>query len=71
MDKWLKWIATASLIIGAILTSLDIRPWNIWAFNTGNICWIIVGIMWREWSLVVLNVVLTAIYIVGLVRWGS
>lgn len=69
MDKWLKWIATAALIAGAVLTSFDLRPWNIWAFNVGNVCWIIVGIMWREWSLIVLNVGLTAIYAVGLLRW--
>lgn len=68
-DTWLKWLATASLIVGATLTSLDIRPWNIWAFNVGNFAWIIVGVMWREWSLIVLNAGLTAIYAVGLLRW--
>lgn len=69
MDRWLKWIATLALIVGAVLTSMDVRPWNIWAFNVGNISWIIVGILWREWSLIVLNVGLTAIYAVGLLRW--
>ncbi len=68
-DTWLKWLATAALIVGAVLTSMDIRPWNIWAFNVGNLAWIVVGIMWREWSLIVLNVGLTAIYAVGLLRW--
>ena len=68
-DKWLKWLATAALIVGAVLTSMDIRPWNIWAFNVGNLAWIVVGIMWREWSLIVLNVGLTVIYAVGLLRW--
>lgn len=68
-DFWLKWIATALLIAGAILTSADIRPWNIWAFNLGNVCWIIVGFMWREWSLVILNSVLTGIYAIGLIKW--
>jgi hypothetical protein len=65
-DTVLKWFATATLIFGAVLTSLDIRPWNIWAFNTGNIAWIIVGLMWKEWSLVVMNAVLVAIYAYGL-----
>lgn len=67
IDKWLKWFATVALITGAILTSLDLYPLNLWAFNIGNICWIIVGLIWREWSLVVLNSVLTGIYIVGLI----
>jgi hypothetical protein len=70
LDIWLKWIATVSLICGAILTSMDIRPWNIWAFNIGNISWVIVGIIWREWSLIVLNAGLTVIYAIGLITWS-
>jgi hypothetical protein len=67
IDVWLKWFATGTLILGAILTTVDIRPLNIWMFNTGNLAWLIVGIMWREWSLVVLNLVLIAIYAYGLI----
>jgi hypothetical protein len=66
IDTWLKWLATACLIIGAVLTTVDIRPLNIWLFNIGNLAWLIVGIMWREWSLVVLNIVLIAIYAYGI-----
>lgn len=69
MDRWLKWLATIALITGAMLTSMDIRPWNIWAFNVGNLAWIAVGLIWREWSLVVLNAGLTIIYAIGLLRW--
>lgn len=65
-DFYLKWFATFTLIAGAILTSLDIRPLNIWMFNTANVAWIVVGYMWKEWSLVVMNGVLVAIYCFGL-----
>ena len=67
LDFYLKWFATFTLIIGAILTSLDIRPWNIWAFNTANLSWLIVGYIWNEWSLVVMNGVLISIYAYGLI----
>lgn len=66
VDTFLKWFATFTLIAGAILTSMDIRPLNIWLFNTANIAWIVVGFMWREWSIVTMNVVLTGIYCYGL-----
>lgn len=65
-DTVLKWFATVMLITGAVLTSMDIRPWNIWFFNTANVAWVIVGLMWREWSLVVMNGVLIGIYCYGL-----
>lgn len=67
LDTYLKWFATATLIFGAVLTSMDQRPWNIWAFNTANLAWVIVGLMWREWSLVIMNAVLIAIYVYGLI----
>jgi len=63
---WLKWISTTAIIIGAILTSLDIRPMNIIIFNFGNISWVIVGCIWREWSIVVLNVAVILIYMFGI-----
>lgn len=66
LDVWLKWLATATLIFGAVLTTMDVRPLNIWMFNAGNLAWLIVGMLWREWSLVVLNTVLIAIYAYGL-----
>lgn len=66
LDWYLKWVATFTLIAGAILTSMDVRPLNIWMFNTANVVWIVVGIMWREASLIVMNSVLVAIYGYGL-----
>ena len=69
VEKWLKWIATASVILGAILTSADIQPYNMIVFNFGNICWLAIGIMWKEKSLVVLNIGLIAIYAAGMLRW--
>jgi hypothetical protein len=66
LDWYLKWFATFTLITGAILTSLDVRPLNIWMFNIANVSWILVGILWKEWSLIVMNSVLVAIYCYGL-----
>ena len=58
-------MSTVILIVGAILTSLDISPLNKWLSFIGNFGWLIVGVTWREWSLVVTSVVLTLIYIAG------
>ena len=66
MDKYLKWVATAFLMLGAALNSLNIYPWGPIANLFGGGCWLIVSIMWREAALITTNLVLSAITIIGL-----
>ena len=67
MDKYLKWIATSFLMIGAACNSLNIYPIGPIATLVGGICWLIVSIMWREAALITTNLVLSTITLVGLV----
>jgi len=39
----------------------------VMGFMVSNSMWTIVGILWRERSLVLMNTVLTAIYIIGMI----
>ena len=65
--QWLAWLATAILLVAACLASLVPEwYWHHWAFTVANFLWVLVGILWRERSLIVLNAGLTLIYIVGL-----
>jgi len=64
--QWLAWISTAFLLIAASLAALNIYPYYIFAFIVSNILWVLIGILWREKSLIVLNAGLTIIYVVGL-----
>ena len=66
--QFLAWIATAILILAAILASfIPALEYHHWAFIIANSLWVIVGFLWKEMTLVVLNAVLTIIYILGLV----
>jgi len=65
--QWLAWLATAGLLVAAVLASLNIYPYYIFAFIFSNTLWTIVGILWKENSLIVLNAGLTFIYVIGLV----
>jgi hypothetical protein len=38
-----------------------------WAFISANTIWIVVGLLWKEQTVVVLNTGLTLIYILGLI----
>lgn len=65
-EWWLKWGATAIILIATIATSFDFTPLNKWLFLVGSLCWAWVGILWRQPSLILLNSVTSAIYIAGI-----
>jgi hypothetical protein len=67
IDTVLKWVACAVTLSGALCTSLQIDPLNIWLLNGGAVLYLIWSWRIREWSLVTINFGLLAIYILGLV----
>jgi hypothetical protein len=67
-DFILEWGITITLIIGVALTSFNIFPLNLWVSMIGNVGWLYLGYVWRKWSLFVVQLVITAIYIIGLLN---
>ena len=66
--QFLAWTATAVLILAAVLASfVPALEYHHWAFISANSLWVVVGILWREQTLIVLNAGLTIIYILGLI----
>ena len=66
--QFLAWAATTILILAAILASfVPALEYHHWAFIIANSLWVIVGILWKETTLIVLNAGLTIIYILGLI----
>lgn len=66
--QFLAWAATAILILAAVLASfVPALEYHHWAFIIANSLWVIVGILWKEITLIVLNAGLTIIYILGLI----
>ncbi len=66
--QFVAWIATAVLIVAAILASfVPALEYHHWAFIIANSLWVIVGYLWKEMTLIVLNGGLTVIYILGLI----
>ena len=64
----LAWIVTGILIIAASLASfVPELEYHHWAFISANTIWIVVGLLWKEQTVVVLNTGLTLIYILGLI----
>lgn len=67
LDFYLKWIGTAVALLGAAFTSLNYYPAGPIMLNLGAAIWLWVGIIWKEWSLIVINGALLVIYTVGLI----
>jgi hypothetical protein len=65
-DWWLKWASTALLILGSILTSINLYPINIMFSFAGNAGWAWAGWRMREPSLWVVSLFLLIVYGLGL-----
>jgi len=68
IEWWVEWASTVILIIGVALSAYNIYPLNIWFSFLGNIGWFIVGLMWKKYSLLTIQVVISIIYILGLMN---
>ena len=64
---WLKWTSSVLLIIGMILTSANLYPLNMYFQLTGIIGWLMVGMLWHDRSLIVLNTVGASIFISAII----
>jgi len=71
LDNVLKYTGMASVIAGAVLTSLRIDPLNIFFLNLGALSYLIWSLRIREWNLVAVNGTLLAIYVAGALLTNS
>ena len=68
IDFFLQWTATAFTIVGAVLVSADLYPYNVFALYIGTVLWTIWAVRIRQLSLIVVNSALLAIYLGGVVQ---
>ena len=68
LNSVLKWTACFITLAGALATSLQIDPLNIYLLNVGSILYLIWSVRIKEASLVVINAGLLLIYIVGVLH---
>jgi len=64
---YVKWVASGFGILGAILTSLSLTPFNMIA---GLMCffgWTYVGLLWNDRALILMNTFLSGVYTISLI----
>ena len=65
-----EWGSTFILLCGAALTSLNVYPMNVYLSLAGNLGWLVVSLIWRKPSLIVIQLVISFIYVAGLIDKG-
>jgi len=70
VEFFFEWASTFILLAGAALTSLNIYPMNVFLSLAGNLGWLVVAVSWKRPSLIVIQLVITVIYVAGLIDKG-
>jgi len=67
--KLVKWLSTIGIIGSMLLTAFNIYPLNLYIAIPATIGWIVVSFVWKETSLIAMNIVALGIYILGIINY--
>lgn len=65
IDQIVAWAAAIFILAGAFSTSYDFVPWNKLLYGTGCVLWIISGYIWKQSSIVTMNIICAIMFFSG------
>ena len=70
LSWYIKWIASLFIIGGMMMTSLDVSlyPINLFFHLIGVSGWFVVGMLWHDRSLIVVNGIAMSIFMMGIIK---
>ena len=66
LSWYVKWISSLVIIVGMIMSSLNIYPYNLYIHLLGVAGWLWVGFLWHDRALILLNAIAVVIFILGI-----
>ena len=69
LDWYIKWVASVVILIGMALTSIQMTPLNLYFHLVGVLGWFVVGFMWHDRALMVVNSVASMIFFMGILNY--
>jgi len=69
LSWYIKWFSSITLIIAMMFTAIELFPVNLFIANVGFIGWFVVGMLWHDRALIMLNGVAIFIFASGLVNY--
>ena len=71
LSWYIKWLSAFTIIVGAVFNSFDIVPYNLFIMASGVLLWLLVGLLWFDRALIVLNTAILVIYFSGIIMHFS
>lgn len=68
LDFYIKWMATFVALTHVVLTAHDVAPYYKFSGLLNASLWILLSFLWKEPSLILLNLIMAGIYIHGLLK---
>ena len=68
-DWYLKWVSSIILIIGILFTAQNIYPINLFISSIGLLGWTIVGFVWNDRAIMIVNAISLIIYLNGIINY--
>ena len=66
---YIKWTASIILLIGMVFPALELTPINLFFHLVGVIGWFVVGYMWHDRAMMVVNSVAIFVFVFGILTW--
>ena len=66
LSWYIKWFSSIVILIGIVLISIPIVPFNLYFHLIGVCGWFIVGMLWHDRALITLNAVAAFIFLSGI-----
>ncbi len=69
LSWYIKWVSSIVILVGMVLTSSSLEPWNMWTHLVGVSGWLVVGMLWHDRALILLNSVAIFIFSSGILNY--
>ena len=69
VEPYIEWIATVAFLCSVVLTSLNYYPEYLYLSLFTNLLWLLVGIIWHKWSLIIVEAIVCIMYIIGIIKY--
>ena len=66
---YVKWVSSIVILVGMALTSIQLTPINLYFHLVGVLGWFVVGVMWHDRALMVVNSVASMIFFIGILNY--
>lgn len=68
LDFYVKWAASMGSLLHVFLVAYDVSPLYKFTGITIAFLWLLLGVLWKEPSMWILNTTMVAIYIAGIMK---